>query len=127
MPGEPTLTAGLVSVTLAGARVGPGDTSTHDVVQSVLDSIQLAIEPFAPRMQQLGGCVVADIAQGLAEVKLQVLGLPPELADEVLARCSARLSEDGARPSSEFEIDEPTVRHSRPSVQRAVRRRTAGE
>lgn len=86
------MTSGLVSVTHAGARVGPDDASTYDMVQAVLGNLELAIQPFAERMRELGGCVVADIPQGFAEVKLQVHGLPPDLADEVLARCSAQLS-----------------------------------
>jgi hypothetical protein len=92
MPGLPTATSGLVSVTLAGAPVGPDD-STYDTVQSVLGNLELAVQPFAERMREFGGCVVADIPQGLHEVKLKAYGLPPDLADEVLARCSAQLSD----------------------------------
>jgi hypothetical protein len=89
MSGHLTVTSGLVSVTHAGAPIGPEDESTYDMVQSVLADIELAIQPFAERMREFGG---RDIPPGLKEVKLQVQGVPPDLADEVLARCNAQIS-----------------------------------
>jgi hypothetical protein len=79
--------SGLVRVTHAGAPVGPEDAFTYAAVQSVLGKIEHAIQPFLDRMRELGGYVVADIPLGFEEVNIQVGGLPPDLADEILARC----------------------------------------
>ena len=86
------MASGLVSVTHAGAPVGPEDESTCAIARSVLGDIERAIEPFADRIRELGGRVVADIPVSLQAVRIKVHNLPPDLADDVLDRCYKQVS-----------------------------------
>jgi hypothetical protein len=79
-------------VSYAGAPAELEDPATREMFQSVMGALTAAIEPFAARMREFGGYVAADIPPGFAEVKLKAHGLPPDLADEVLARCHALLA-----------------------------------